>query len=66
DSEKKYKNLTLIWSENQFSPESKSEIYWTKLMQMDKYNIKIGTPYFSVTKTLFNQIVLTLKSWIDV
>ncbi|MFL1073657.1 phospholipase D-like domain-containing protein, partial [Mycoplasmopsis synoviae] len=33
---------------------------------MAKYNIKIVTPYFSVTKTLFNQIVLTLKSGIDV
>lgn len=66
DSEKKYKNLALFCSENPFSPESKSEIYWTKLMQMAKYNIKIATPYFSVTKTLFNQIVLTLKSGIDV
>ncbi|WP_426461568.1 phospholipase D-like domain-containing protein [Mycoplasma hafezii] len=45
---------------------SNSEYYWLKLFSEARQSIKISTPYFAITNSLEKQIILALKSGVDV
>ncbi|MEI2461822.1 phospholipase D-like domain-containing protein [Mycoplasmopsis felis] len=45
---------------------SSSEYTWLKLISNAKKSIKISTPYFSVSEAIYKQIILALKSGVDI
>lgn len=61
-----FKNDLLFVSDSPSFEESEAEFYWLKMFAMAKKSIKIATPYFSITSALNKQIILALKSGVDV
>ncbi|WP_051616780.1 phospholipase D-like domain-containing protein [Mycoplasmopsis sturni] len=48
------------------TPHSEAELYWIKLFGSAQDTIEIVTPYFSITESLKNSIIVALKSGVNI
>ncbi|UUD35876.1 phospholipase D-like domain-containing protein [Mycoplasmopsis citelli] len=61
-----YKNDVIQVSDSPNLDYSVAEYYWIKIISNAKKSIKIATPYFAISESLKNAIVLALKSGVEV
>ncbi|SJZ48467.1 phospholipase D-like domain-containing protein [Mycoplasmopsis verecunda] len=62
----KYHNQALLVTDSPSYTYSESELFFLKMIPNAKKSIKIATPYFSVSRALKKQLILALKSGVEV
>ncbi|TDV23052.1 cardiolipin synthase [Mycoplasmopsis mustelae] len=61
-----HKNHSVLVSESPSFPHSQSEFTWIKLLSQAKRSIKIASPYFSASDALYREIIVALRSGVEV
>lgn len=64
--ENEYENYALLVTDSPALPYSEAESYWLKIFASAKRKIKISTPYFSISNSLIKQIIIAIKSGVEV
>ncbi|WP_027121304.1 phospholipase D-like domain-containing protein [Mycoplasma leonicaptivi] len=66
DYTKNYHSSALLTQDSPSLDYSTAENFWLTILSNAKHNIKIATPYFSLTNALEKQLIIALKSGIDI